>query len=148
MKKLSLFILFLLLSCSGDSGNNSASEATLLIGKWKTLTVGWLVNGQEEDIVPPQSASCNMPYDFEYLDTGYFQVNECNPYSTPIQLYNFAGNWSLITDNNVKKIVHVFATEESQNFIASIKQITSQNLKLYILLDDGRIRVVYLERVQ
>lgn len=146
MKKIILlFTSIILLSCSSsDDAESSLSGSEMLIGKWKLQSTGWLVNGTEEMTVPANTP-CNLQYDVEYLDTGYCQVQPCDPYATPPTISPMRSySYTVVKENNVNKILINF---DEELLIFTIKEISSQSLKTYHLVNGGLISVAIYQKV-
>jgi hypothetical protein len=147
MKKiiLLLFTIIFLFSCSDSDNTTTETSSTLIVGKWKLLQIGYLVNGQEE--LENYTNLCGLSYDVEFFDTNLFQTYGCNPNSTP-PISQVNGNYVITTINGNSNLFIDYP--ESSNAVdsnSSIKQIDNSNLKLHTLSSDGNILIRVFEKV-
>lgn len=111
MKKLSfLLTIIILFSCSSDdSSSASVNYETLIVGKWKLVERGSVVDGQEvpspflNAVTNPDGTTTDYSYCIEeyviFLSTNIYQgFNEvCSDY--PWGTYTYSGNWEIVENN-------------------------------------------------
>lgn len=148
MKKYLILILGVILfnSCSSND-SETITETDLLVGKWKAIQTGTVVNG-EEILSDTEDAPCNLEYHIEFLTDGHCQSQGCNPYTTPPQIHPMrSGTYIVSIINNVKTVTFNYPSEDRLNGTYTIKELNHQKLKLYVVTDFGSLAIGVYQRL-